>query len=330
MVNQKDALQKPERLRYSVNLIQQGKHQFYSVTMFSDVLARTCKVTTRKEDPIKGFQRSLDKKRAQEIADYIDNGWGSIPNSIVLSAQSEAELSVVGRSKTLEFNNVPGAFLILDGQHRVYGFQSVKTRIRVPVIIYNGLSRTEETRLFIDINTKQRPVPSSLLLDIKQLADSETNEEIKLRSLFDLFHNTPNSALKGMTSPAESGINRITRVTFNQSIKPFLGLFTDREVDEIYPIINSYLIGISDEISEKNIDTSLSKPVIFRAFLSFFPSVAQKVNDRYNGNYSVSSFSDVIRPVFENIPKSKFSNVGPSWSNLAKYLEDRLKKKQTL
>jgi DGQHR domain-containing protein len=77
----------PERLRYSVSLVRQGKHSFYTLTMPSDVLARTCVVSTRREDPIKGFQRTLDEKRAGEIAQYIDSGLGTIPNSIVLSAQ---------------------------------------------------------------------------------------------------------------------------------------------------------------------------------------------------------------------------------------------------
>ncbi len=163
----------PHRLRYSVSLVKQGKHQFYTLTMHSDVLAATCTVTTRKENPIHGFQRELDEKRALDIAHYIDSDLGTIPNSIVLSAQPNADLKIVGKGKTLEFTKTPGAFLILDGQHRVYGFSKATTKLRVPVVIYNDLSRKEETRLFIDINTKQRPVPPQLLLDIKRLADIE-------------------------------------------------------------------------------------------------------------------------------------------------------------
>ena len=111
------------RLRYSVSLVTQGKHRFYTLTMPSDVLASTCTVSTRDEDPAQGFQRTLDEKRAQEIASYIDSDFGTIPSSIVLSAQQSADLKVVGRRKTLEFTNTPGAFLVLDGQHRVWELQ---------------------------------------------------------------------------------------------------------------------------------------------------------------------------------------------------------------
>ena len=73
----------PHQLRYSVSLVKQGKHQFYTLTMPSEVLAATCTVTTRKEDPRQGFQRELDEKRALDIARYIDDG-GS--NGVWLSA----------------------------------------------------------------------------------------------------------------------------------------------------------------------------------------------------------------------------------------------------
>lgn len=82
-----------ETLSYTASLITQGKHRFYTLTIPSDVLARTCFVIDRDEDPQAGFQRLLDKGRAQEIADYIDAGLGTIPTSVVLSAQKISNLS---------------------------------------------------------------------------------------------------------------------------------------------------------------------------------------------------------------------------------------------
>jgi hypothetical protein len=141
---------------YAASLLSQGRHRFYTLAMPSDVLAETCVVDLRSKNPIDGFQRNLDKRRAQEIANYIDKGFGTIPTSIVLSAQKIASLNYTGAKRTLRFRKTPGAFLILDGQHRVYGFHEAESRIRVPVVIYNNLSRAEECRLFMDINTKQR------------------------------------------------------------------------------------------------------------------------------------------------------------------------------
>ncbi|APX89644.1 hypothetical protein BV394_07890 [Brevirhabdus pacifica] len=318
------------RLRYSVSLVRQGKHQFYTLTMPSDVLAQTCKVTTRKEDPKLGFQRELDEKRATEIATYIDEELGTIPNSIVLSAQEQAELKIVGRGKTLEFSKVPGAFLILDGQHRVFGFSKAAKTLRVPVVIYNGLSRKEETRLFIDINTKQKPVPSQLLLDIKQLADIESEAEEVLRDVFDFFHSDTKSALSGLLSPSEASRTKITRVTFNNAVKPLLSLFPTRTTEEIYLILNAYLLAVAAEVNKKTSNPVLSKPVVFRGFLAIFRDVAQRHVDKHGNHYSAQNFQEIVQPIFMNMPIAKLEKPGTSWTALRDYLEKRLTSKLSL
>jgi DGQHR domain-containing protein len=201
-------------LRYSVSLVTQGAHRFYTLTVPSDILARTSFVSTRYDDPREGFQRLLDVKRAREIARYIDEGLGTIPSSVVVSAQPEAEFKYDGRLRTIGFRDTPKAFLILDGQHRVYGFSLAKTTLRVPVVIYNGLSRKDETRLFIDINTKQRPVSNELLLDIRKLAEYENDVEHLLGKVFDLFSERPDSPLVGLMSSASKATGKISRVSF--------------------------------------------------------------------------------------------------------------------
>jgi len=318
------------RLRFSVSLVRQGKHQFYTLTMPSEVLASTCVVTTRKEDPSLGFQRELEEKRALEIAKYIDEEQGTIPNSIVLSAQSVADLKIVGKGKTLEFTKAPGAFLILDGQHRVYGFSKAQTSLRVPVVVYNGLSRKEETRLFIDINTKQKPVPSQLLLDIKQLADVETEAEEVLRDVFDLFNSEANSAMSGMLSPSEASRTKITRVTFNNATKSLLPLFASRTTEEIFTILNAYLSAIKAETTKKSSVSLLAKPVVFRSFLSLFRDVAQRHVDKFGTEYSAENFQEIVLPVFSNMPASKLEKPGTSSANLTTYLEKRLTSKLSL
>jgi DGQHR domain-containing protein len=265
-----------------------------------------------------------------DIAHYIDNDLGTIPNSIVLSAQSSAELKIVGKGKTLEFTKTPGAFLILDGQHRVYGFSKANTALRVPVVIYNDLSRRDETRLFIDINTKQRPVPAQLLLDIKRLAEIETESEEQLRDIFDLFVEDIGSALSGHMSPSEASRSKITRVTFNHAVRPLLPLFPCRTHDEIYSILNAYLSALSTELSRKTTEPLLAKPVVFRAFMALFRSVAQRVVDKFGTDYSAANFQDVVSPLFSNMPIKKLESTGTSWSSLRDYLDGRLISKLTL
>lgn len=288
------------RESFSCNLISQGTTKFYSLTMPSEVLAATCFVSTRDANPHDGFQRMLDTNRAQEIADYIDSGMGSIPTAIILSAQADADLQYSSKNKTIDFNLVPNAFLILDGQHRIYGFSLAKTSVRIPVIIYNGLSRKEETRLFVDINTKQRPVPSELVLDIKSLAEYESNIEAFCRSIYDLFNERPDSVLLGLMSPSQKKSGKISRVTFNSAIKPIYGVFGERDAEEIYSFLNAYLKAMSIGLQKKGIK-SITKPTIFKAVMQFFPHVARLTD----GIYTVDKFSEALAPLFGSISASK-------------------------
>ena len=319
-----------EKVRYSISQITQGNHKFYTLTVPSDILARCCFATSRAEDPIEGFQRLLDTKRAEEIAKYIDSGLGTIPSSIVLSAQSEAEFEIIGKGKTAEFNISPKSFLILDGQHRVYGFTLAKSELRIPVVIYNGLSRRDETRLFIDINSKQKGVPNELLLDIKNLAEYEDDPEQRLRELFDQLNEDSSSRLYGLLSPATKAKLKISRVTFNSALKPLLPMFEGKDYDEIYDTINAYFIAFGSNLEQIDCEAQLTNSTVFKAATAFFPTVASKLKDRFGPVYSADNFNEILGSVFANTNPSKIKKPGNSFNELASYLESKLKSGFTL
>lgn len=284
-------------VRYAISLVRQGEHRFYTLTMPSKVLAACSFATTKDENPTEGFQRVLDVKRAQAIADYIDNG-GTIPSSVVLSAQPESNFRSVDRSKTAAFKFCPHSFLIIDGQHRVFGFAKAKTAFRVPVVIYDNLSKEQEARLFIDINTKQRPVPKELLLAIKSLARDESDIEAALSQVFDLFHSDSKSALIGWTSSTKKATAKLDRVTFNAGLRPHLGLFEGKAIDQTYTIWNSYFAAVMSGLRDKNIEHAIAKKITFRAFCDIFPDVIQRVQDRYRSKYTPDNISSVLKPIF--------------------------------
>lgn len=315
----------------SVSLITQGSHRFYSLTLPSEVLAECCYVLNREEDPRSGFQRLLDVKRAKEIANYIDEGVCTIPSSIILSAQEDANLNYDSKKKTLSFDGIDNAFLIIDGQHRVYGFHLATSSIRVPVVIYNGLSRRDETRLFIDINTKQRGVPPELLLDIKKMADYETELEEFLRDIFNLFYEDTKSYLFGKLSPASKAKGKISRSTFNTALKKVTKYFGNRSTDEVYNIFNNYIEAFDSAIlREMGLRDKIVTPTIFKAISNFFPLAASKCKDTHGAIYSVDDFYSILEPVGENASKAKFVNHSNAYMPIVKHLESCLKNDFTL
>lgn len=310
----------------SVSLVRQGDHRFYSLTLPSELLAATCFVIAREEDPIKGFQRELDEKRAREIAAYIDSGLGTIPSAIILSAQPDAELEYNSSRKSLSFNSIRKAFLIIDGQHRVFGFMLAEKAFRVPVIIYAGLSRRDETRLFIDINSKQKGVPAELLLDIKKLAEYEKNEEALLREIFDTFMQEPASALYSKLSPSSKASGKISRSVFNTALKPLIRVFGERDQSELYEILNAYFVALMEGVLRRHQQVDLLvNSIFFRAACAFFLIVAPKVKDRFGAVYTADNFHYFLEQVGGSIKVSKLKGTGSAYKPIVDALEDALK-----
>jgi DGQHR domain-containing protein len=303
-------------ISYTASLVRQGTYRFYTLAMPSDVLAETATVDVRAQRPIDGFQRRLDERRAKDIAAYIDNGFGTIPGSIVLAAQPEAQLEYRRATRTISFKKHPRGFLILDGQHRVYGFHLARAQLRVPVVIYNGLKKAEQVRLFMDINTKQRPVPNELLLDIKRLAETEDDDEALLRDVFDRFDKTEASPLFGLMSPSEKRQGKISRVTFNAALRPIFGTFGTSDAQYVYEVLAAYIHAWLAGLRKKDADHMISNPILFRSVILLFPSAASRVSDRHGDNYTTEGFAEVLRPLFARLKKSEVLKPGASTSAL--------------
>ncbi|MBU3888218.1 MULTISPECIES: DGQHR domain-containing protein [Methylosinus] len=298
-------------------LVTQGKHRFYTLVLPSDLLAATCTVEARLDNPIDGFQRLLDKKRAREIADYIDSGFGSVPSAIILSAQPRAQLHFDRQSGELTFRKDPRSFLIIDGQHRVYGFNLAAKSVKVPVVVYNRLTRAQECQLFVDINTKQRPVPPELLLDIRRLSESETEAEALLHNVFDLFSNDEKSVLAGLLSPSERRKGKISRVTFNAALKSIDKAFVDASPQDVYQVLNAYLRACLNGLRYHGAEANIVNPALFKALILLFANVAERVSDRYGGRYTTQNFEDILGPFFRKLKKNELPK--PATGHLALY-----------
>ncbi|MFP3757098.1 DGQHR domain-containing protein [Cupriavidus sp. SIMBA_020] len=259
---------------YPALLVTQNKHRFFFTTIPVDDLFEYCFVARRDEDPGTGFQRALNESRADDIAAYLAAGTGSIPSNIVLSAQEVSNFAYNRKTKSISFSREQAAFLVLDGQHRLWGYEKCSVRHRVPVAIYEGLTRPEETKLFIDINTTQRGVPAALLLDIKELANVEDAREHTLRQIFDRLNTDSKSPIAGKLSAAKSLANRISRVTFNRAVGPVLssGVALDAGAENRYKLILNFLNAWDAELQDKSM---LLRSAFFEAIFEVFGEAVQ-------------------------------------------------------
>jgi DNA sulfur modification protein DndB len=296
---------KAQRGRVSIRalMITQNGRRFYFASIPVDDLFPYCYVAKRDEDPVHGFQRSLNEARADDIAKYLAEGTGSIPSNIVLSAQPGADLKYKAKAGSVSFVRAASQFLVLDGQHRLWGYNKCSKRHRVPVAIYSGLSRAEEAKLFIDINTTQRGVPAALLLDIKQTAEMETQQEQLLRELFDKLNADAKSPLAGKLSASRSLANRISRVTFNKALSTALsGVLGESSRAIRYGLIVNYISAFEAELNDKKM---LVKAAFFEAIFEVLDEVVRNCVALYR-ELRKESLQKVVRP----LARLNFSGVG--------------------
>lgn len=284
-----------KRISYPALLLVQNKHRFYFATIPVDDLFPSCFVSRREEDAIQGFQRELNEARSDDIARYLADGNGSIPSNIVLSAQAVADFTYERKTKSLSFAPHSRAFLVLDGQHRLWGYQKCRVRHRVPVAIYQNLTRADEAKLFIDINTTQRGVPAALLLDIKHIAQVESTKEATLRSLFDQLKADPESPLTGRLSSAKSIHGKISRVTFNKAVGQILssGVMVDTDPESRYKLLRNYLNAFDAELTDKRLLTSSA---FFEAIFDQFNAIVQSTVDTHR-TAKQSAIQKVVQPL---------------------------------
>lgn len=269
----------------SAVLITQGTQKFYTLTMPIDVISKCCSPNPRADDPEDGFQRTLNENRANSIADYIRAG-GVIPSSIILSAQSTSSIQYVSRNKTIGFKLDPSSFLIIDGQHRVYGFRKLVEsgfieKLRIPVVIFTDLSPVQEARIFIDVNTLQQPVPRELLLDIKKLAETENAEEILLDYIFTYFEEEQDSYLYDKLSRFEKKKNKISKVTFYEAMKPLVRAFDVDNSKRLYNMLNAFFKAADDVVSGGGIafEDVITKPIVFKVMASHAKTVIRIISE---------------------------------------------------
>lgn len=272
---------------------------FYTTILNSKLLKEndTCYVSRRDEDSEKGFQRSLNESRAKDIANYLDKERGCIPSSIILSIQDHAQFQYNPETFEISFLNKPKIFMVIDGQHRLYGLLKAENNYDVPVIIFNSLKSFDEVSLFIDINTKQKGVPTTLLLDIKNLAGRESKREERQKELFDRLNE--NSVLAGLMSPTKSQVGKITRVSFKSATNQLFenSYFEDKDVDIIYKGLKNYLQAVENVFRKsKSQKARINNSTLFKAIFNIFNEVIDRTLKDY-GNLKIESIEEVLEPI---------------------------------
>lgn len=154
-----------------------GGYEYYEFSIEPEKLLKIGYVLHRSEankNMMPTYQRIIKKKRLKEVQTFINNG-GYFPNSLIISIDTKGKGVQFEQSPTkvddalskLGVLHLPKRYhsaYIIDGQHRLYGYSDTdfaKTNT-IPVVAFIDLDRTEQLKLFMDINENQKAVSKTL------------------------------------------------------------------------------------------------------------------------------------------------------------------------
>lgn len=153
-----------------------GGHTYYSFMVEPDKLLKIGYILHRSKankNLMPTYQRLIKKSRLINIRKFIENG-GYFPNSIIANIDSNrapkfelAGNQIDGTECRLGVLHLPKKYrslFIIDGQHRLYGYSDTvyASSNAVPVVAFLNLDRSEQVRLFMEINENQKQVPKNL------------------------------------------------------------------------------------------------------------------------------------------------------------------------
>ena len=234
-----------------------GRHTYYSFSIEPEKLLKVGYVSHRNRansNLMPTYQRLIKRSRLRSVTSFVESG-NFFPNSVIINLQTGdrgprfdlAAQRVEGTDTRLGVLHLPQNYrsaYIIDGQHRLYGYaESGRAGSdAIPVVAFVNLDRSEQVRLFMQINENQKAVPKNLrnTLNADLLWDSDDRrEQIKALKLQLAQHlgeqrssplygrvivgETPRTTLRCITIDA-------IRIGFDRG--NFFGTFTSTDVEE--------------------------------------------------------------------------------------------------
>lgn len=245
-----------------------GGFTYYSFSVEPEKLLKIGYVLHRNKANINmmpTYQRLIKKSRLKAVLEFIEEG-GYFPNSIVISIDSEkcnferANTQVGSTLSKVGILHLPKKYrsaYIIDGQHRLYGYTNSKYKATntIPVVAFVNLSRSEQVKLFMQINENQKTVSkdlrNTLNADLLWDSDNKIEQQKALCSRISIYlGENRDSALFGRISIGEDK-KIITTQAIENALKKstFLGKVTKNKIEELGTFYNGDLESTFDRLS---------------------------------------------------------------------------------
>jgi DGQHR domain-containing protein len=163
------------------------------------------------------YQRLISRSRLKDIARYLQEG-GFFPNTVILNFKKKMRFDIIKQEDEYEIAagelSLPNTYKsawIIDGQHRLCGYAELEEGGKaphLPFFAFDNIETANETRIFADINSKQKSVPKKLLYEITgEIKIESANKKEQVRAIasraFDVLRDDEDGPLGDKIAGAE-------------------------------------------------------------------------------------------------------------------------------
>lgn len=210
-------------------------------------------VAVRGRDDVPGaVQRVLSKRRINSIKDFILDG-NMFFNTFILNWVDENyPLSV--KQNQLFLPQVSAGAQVIDGQHRLEGLKQAYEVDKavgdqeVIILLAQNLTTPEAARIFLNINTEQKPVPNSLVYDLFGEVKDKNYYIVRATDIANTLHEDPKSPYyQCIKLPgAAQGVGKVDLSTIVNALKQFTteqGIFYEynlKDFESQYKVICNF------------------------------------------------------------------------------------------
>ncbi|MBU0477761.1 DGQHR domain-containing protein [bacterium] len=277
--------------------ISQNIGSFFIGKMAPKILHKIAnKNLSRMKDLENGIQRDLYPEKVKAIKKYLKSNDSTFPNTIILAIQNnpaeEKEPNYVlnNKNNTLKIKIKEDVANILDGQHRLAGFDKEEEKFELPVSVFLDLSLGEQAKIFAQINSTQRKVSNDLVYDLFGITEGRSPEKSAyyiVKHLNEELNSAWYMKIKTLSDKtgdlAQGSMAKYIHIELLEKNKIFKKLYEKNRDTDIKNIISNYFNAIKKIFPEawenKNKQYILTKTTGFNGFMNFLILLVRLASD---------------------------------------------------
>lgn len=187
-----------------------------------------------------GIQRELIPDKLNQIANYLKEENGIIPNSIILNISDKLELVQFEEGKITIPDDPSIVITAIDGQHRLMGYKRYLEKnfsneiFDIPVTIFYNLELDFQAYIFSIINSKQTKINKSLLYDLLALTKKDVDDFKLCHEIATWLQTNEKSILRGNFKMLGKGEGWLSQAAFIDYLMPLVHNSKKRKTPPIF------------------------------------------------------------------------------------------------